>query len=441
MDTCLDDEELGALKDSLQMSLSLLPSNALIGLITFGRMVQVHELGCEGCSKSYVFRGTKDLQSKQVQEMLGKNTRRLPSYYIYCIISGFTLLFVIIFLLHLIYCISVGMGRPIPGQNPNQPRGPGAQSLPPANRFLQPVHKCDMSLTDLLGELQRDPWPVGPGKRPLRSTGVALSVATGLLEASYANTGARYVIKNIMYVFCTCHNFIYNSIYSIFSMLSMCLRIMLFVGGPCSQGPGQVVTDDLRQPIRSHHDIQKDNAKHMKKATKHYDALASRAATNGHIIDIYSCALDQTGLLEMRQCCNSTGGHMVMGDSFNSSLFKQTFQRVFAKDAKGDLKMAFNATLEVKTSREIKVSGAIGPCVSLGVKGSSVGEQEVGLGGTCQWKFCSLTPSTTTALFFEVVNQHTAPIPQGGRGCIQFITQYQHSNGQRRIRVTTIARK
>ena len=32
---------------------------------------------------------------------------------------------------------------------------------------------------------------------------------------------------------------------------------MLFVGGPCSQGPGQVVNDDLREPIRSHHDIHK----------------------------------------------------------------------------------------------------------------------------------------------------------------------------------------
>lgn len=41
VDTCLDDEELGALKDSLQTSLSLLPPNALIGLITFGRMVMV----------------------------------------------------------------------------------------------------------------------------------------------------------------------------------------------------------------------------------------------------------------------------------------------------------------------------------------------------------------------------------------------------------------
>ena len=31
------------------------------------RQVHVHELGCEGCSKSYVFRGTKDLNAKQIQ--------------------------------------------------------------------------------------------------------------------------------------------------------------------------------------------------------------------------------------------------------------------------------------------------------------------------------------------------------------------------------------
>ena len=63
----MEDEDLQALKESLQMSLSLLPPTALVGLITFGRMVQVHELGCEGISKSYVFRGTKDLSAKQLQ--------------------------------------------------------------------------------------------------------------------------------------------------------------------------------------------------------------------------------------------------------------------------------------------------------------------------------------------------------------------------------------
>lgn len=39
-----------------------------------------------------------------------------------------------------------------------------------------------MSLTDLLGEIEHDPWPVPQGKRPLRSSGAALSVAVGLLE-------------------------------------------------------------------------------------------------------------------------------------------------------------------------------------------------------------------------------------------------------------------
>lgn len=51
---------------------------------------------------------------------------------------------------------------------------------------------------------------------------------------------------------------------------------------------------------------------------------------------------------------NINRGHMVMGDSFNSSLFKQTFQKVLAKDVKGDYKMAFNGIVEVKTSQELK---------------------------------------------------------------------------------------
>lgn len=193
--------------------------------------------GTDGISKCYVFKGTKDLTAKQIQEQLS-------------------------------------IGR-VNAANPQQPRGPGQHpQQPPAHRFLQPVRQCDMALTDLLGELGRDPWPLGVGKRPLRSSGVALSLAVGLLEVTYPNTGAR---------------------------------IMVFLGGPCSQGPGQVVNDELKQPIRSHHDIHKDNAKFMKKAIKHYEALALRSSANGHAIDIYSCALDQTGLLEMKQCCNSTG--------------------------------------------------------------------------------------------------------------------------------------
>ena len=39
VDTCQEEDSLKALKDSLVMSLSLLPPNALVGLVTFGTMV------------------------------------------------------------------------------------------------------------------------------------------------------------------------------------------------------------------------------------------------------------------------------------------------------------------------------------------------------------------------------------------------------------------
>jgi protein transport protein SEC23 len=39
VDTCLDDSDLQALKDTLTVSLSLLPPTALVGLITYGTMV------------------------------------------------------------------------------------------------------------------------------------------------------------------------------------------------------------------------------------------------------------------------------------------------------------------------------------------------------------------------------------------------------------------
>lgn len=89
---------------------------------------------------------------------------------------------------------------------------------PGGARFLQPVSKCDMVLTDLLSELQRDPWPVAQGKRSLRSTGAALSIAVGLLEALTPGSAAR---------------------------------LMLFVGGPCTHGPGQIADEELKHPIRS----------------------------------------------------------------------------------------------------------------------------------------------------------------------------------------------
>ena len=49
--------------------------------------------------------------------------------------------------------------------------------------------------------------------------------------------------------------------------------------------------------------------------TQHYEALAKRAAENGHTVDVYSCALDQTGLHEMKFLSNLTGSVHTMSSS------------------------------------------------------------------------------------------------------------------------------
>ena len=71
VDTCVDEDELAHLRDALQQTLNLLPEDALVGLITFGTLVHVHELGFTDCPKSFVFRGEKEYPPQKIQEMLG----------------------------------------------------------------------------------------------------------------------------------------------------------------------------------------------------------------------------------------------------------------------------------------------------------------------------------------------------------------------------------
>jgi protein transport protein SEC23 len=81
-----------------------------------------------------------------------------------------------------------------------------------------------------------------------------------------------------------------------------------------------------------------------------YEGLAIRASNNGHAIDLFGGCLDQVGFLEMRSLPNSTNGVVVLSDSFTTTIFKQSFLRVFNKDDQGHLSMGFNATFDVQVS-------------------------------------------------------------------------------------------
>ena len=104
--------------------------------------------------------------------------------------------------------------------------------MPPHFRFLRPLQQCERNIEDLINEIQRDPWPVPTGKRALRSLGVAISLATSLMEVCYPNVAGR---------------------------------IMTFTAGPATQGPGMVVDENQANVIRGWHDIEKDNIQWMTK--------------------------------------------------------------------------------------------------------------------------------------------------------------------------------
>jgi protein transport protein SEC23 len=65
-------------------------------------------------------------------------------------------------------------------------------------------------------------------------------------------------------------------------------------------------------------------------------------------VDLFAGCLDQVGLFEMKSLPNSTNGVIVLSDSFATSIFKQSFLRLFNKDDQGHLPMGFNATFDVQ---------------------------------------------------------------------------------------------
>ncbi|KAG7802347.1 hypothetical protein KL944_002724 [Ogataea haglerorum] len=364
VDLCLEPENLAALKESLLVALNLIPPDALVGFITFGKNVNVHEIGHQDTCSSYCFNGLKSYNADQIEKTLGVLSGDLKAH-----------------------------RRPVQ----NQPEMP----LNPASRFIQQLAMCEFQLTTLIESLAPDSFPVEKYHRNERATGAALNVATNLLSSTFAKSGAR---------------------------------LMLFTGGPCTYGPGKIVDTALKNPIRSHSDLQKDPAmlKQYKKAAKFYEELAAIASKAGHTVDIFVGSYDQVGLAEMECLMHGTGGTVIQSDGFSTAIFKQSLQRFFNRTPAGALEFGLNATLEIKTTSNLKLSGIVGHVIALKHRTPFVADKEVGVGGTDTWKLGGVSVHSTYGVYFEPVVEASQPF-----GIIQFITSYQHSDGTRRLHVTT----
>ncbi|KAM1140157.1 hypothetical protein COP2_041438 [Malus domestica] len=374
VDTCMIEEELSFLKSALSQALGLLPDHSLVGLITFGTFVHVHELGFPNVPKTYIFKGSKDVNKEQLLEQMSFFLKK---------------------------------PKPATGVIAGPRDGLSTESIA---RFLLPASDCEFALNSVLEELQKDPWPVPADQRATRCTSTALSVAASLLGACVPGSGAR---------------------------------IMAFIGGPSTEGQGAIVSKNLSEPIRSHKDLDKDSAPHFHKAVKFYEGLSKQLVNQGHVLDLFACALDQVGIAELKIAVERTGGLVVLAESFGHSVFKDSLRRVF-QSGDYELGLSSNGIFEINFSKDVKVQGIIGPCASLEKKGPLCSDAVVGQGSTSAWKMCGLDKATSLCLIFEIVKKEIPDAtvqPTSNQFYFQFLTYYQHSSGQMRLRVTTLSRR
>ena len=238
VDVCLIEEELGTQAVAHPGALAA-PRERLVGLVTFGTHVHVHELGFADCPKSYVFRGSKEFTSQQIQDQLfAGNRHRLRR--------------------------SSRRTRASTEASSSRPSRIASFSSARCSRICRGIRSPRSRTVARRGArarrwLWRRRCSPRPSPRPARA--------------------------------------------------------MLFVGGPATDGGGQVVGKDLEQAMRSHKDIAKDAAPFMNKATKYYETVATQLCTNGHCLDVFACSLDQVGLAEMKVCAEKTGGMVVLAES------------------------------------------------------------------------------------------------------------------------------
>ena len=172
VDLCVgyaNNNDIVELRDTLVSAVRGLPQDAVVGVITFGTSISVHEMKTPPPglpSRIFALKGSKAYTSAQVATHLSLNVPNVPAK-----------------------------------DDTKLSHAPG--SVP--NCLFARISDVSDMLLQLFSELETDPWPVQRSRRQRRCTGAALSVAASIADLVYPGSGGR---------------------------------IMLFLTGPCTEGPG-----------------------------------------------------------------------------------------------------------------------------------------------------------------------------------------------------------
>ena len=371
IDTTVEDDELNELKESIQLTINSLPENCRIGIITFGKIVNVIEIGNVDIPISYALNGEKKYNIEEIKNLLGLTVANSNDFSN----KNFTNSILV-----------------------NESKRP---------KFIMPVGEVSFAINSLLDDLQRDNWKKIPETREANSVGLAILTAIGILECIGRNDPSR---------------------------------ILVFLGGPGTIGEGKIVGRELKETIRNFVDFEKGNynTKYYKEAKNFYDNLSVRLATNGIILDLFSCCLNQVGLYEMKNLVNKSGGYMIFTDSFSTMIFKDSLKKIFELDDNENLKMNFKGKLDFNCTRNFKISGSIGHLHSIETKDPQiVSDFVIGEGKTKSWLLGGIDDSSTYTFVLDIndENKHYKNLT------VQLLTTYIAGDLSTRLRVTTFTKK
>ncbi len=150
IDIAIDEDELNQLKESIQEIISNLPQDCQIGIITYGRMCNVIELGSTDFPISYALNGEKSYKSFEIQELLGLLVR-----------------------------------------NNNSQSGGTFVNINHRPKFVMPVSEVSFFVNSFLDDLQPEGWSKEPETRDSNCVGLAINTAVSILEAYGNNECSR----------------------------------------------------------------------------------------------------------------------------------------------------------------------------------------------------------------------------------------------------------
>lgn len=141
IDTCVSPKELASIKSILLQVMEYVPKSSLVGFITFGTIIYLHELRFSETPQNYIFNGSKTYSSDQITQYFSMKMQK--------------------------------------GKIQND--------------IIIPKQEAEQMLTSFIDNISYDSFPVEKGKRPQRCTGAALHLAVTLIHTLFGNKVSSHI--------------------------------------------------------------------------------------------------------------------------------------------------------------------------------------------------------------------------------------------------------